>query len=111
MEEPTKIDRRRSGGVHIVETVNINQVIHKGPCVVSGAFITSIGAAGTVLIYDGDNALTPIKIPIASIDGTTFGSCFPNNIKFTKGIYVVVNAATTYATIAYKPLNPADCFK
>lgn len=90
------------------ELTNVSRVIHKGPCLITGFSVAGDGAAGVANLYDGENALGEHKCRVAVLDSTTFEWNLTHPVDFDKGIYIDVNAATTFVTICYIPESWKD---
>jgi len=93
--------------IFISKMVNVNTVILVGPCIVGCITIAGDGAVGDCDIYDGENAQAERKYHLETVAGITAVGTAGSLKKFEHGIYVVVNAATTFVTVEYIPL-PAD---
>ncbi len=93
--------------IFIPRLVNVNTLIHKGPCIVGNIVISGDGAAGDCDIYDGENANAERKYHLEVASGYSFAIGAATLKKFNYGIYIVVNAATTFVTVEYVPL-PMD---
>jgi len=90
------------------EITNASRVIHKGPCLVTGFCVAGDGAAGVANLYDGENDLGEHKCRITVLDSTTFEWSLTHPVDFDKGIYIDVNAATTFAMVSYIPESWKD---
>ena len=90
------------------EMDNVSRVIHKGPCLVTGFTVTADGAAAEADLYDGQNASGRHVAKIMALDGTTFEWHLQHPVDFDKGIYVHVNADTTYVMVCYIPESWKD---
>ncbi len=78
-------------------------LLHKGPCIVGNIILSGDGAAGDCDIYDGENANAERKYHLEVASGTSFATGAGRK-KFNYGIYIVVNATTTFVTVEYVPL-------
>lgn len=101
-ESPIPVIRKEPLVAHCRMT-NANVIIHKGPCLVVGITISADGVNADCDVYDGENANEERKFHLEALAGTTFGAQLWEGTDFDKGIYVVVNAATTFVTIQYIP--------
>jgi len=83
---------------------NYNGVVVEGACLLTGITVTAKGANGTADIYDGVNDNGEHKVEINVINNTTFAlnNIYPMPMDY--GIYLKVNANTTYVMIQYIPL-------
>jgi len=90
------------------ELTNTSRVIHRGPCLVTGFVVTAAGANGLADLYDGENVLGDHKSRIAAIDSTTFEWDLTHPVDFDKGIFIAVNADTTFVTVCYIPESWKD---
>ena len=91
-------------------TVNKSQIIWKGPCLLSGIGVTGDGAIGEIDIYDGENDNAPHKIKIKCISNTTFSMNAIHDPQFNNGIYVKVNAVTSFGWVIFIPQDKASKF-
>jgi len=87
------------------DLTNVTRVIHKGPCLVTGFSVAGDGAAGVANIYDGENALGEHKCRVTVLDSTTFGWDLTHPVHFEQGIFIDVNAVTTFVTVCYVPVS------
>lgn len=87
---------------------NVSQIIWKGPCLLGGAGVSGDGAAGEIDLYDGVNDSAEHKIKILCITSTTFAMYTINAPQFNYGIYMKVNAATTYGWVVFTPQDMAS---
>lgn len=85
------------------QLTNTSRIIHRGPCLVTAFSVAGDGAAGEADIYDGESDRGEHKCKVTVPNGTTFHWCLPNPVDFDKGIYIEVNAATTFVTVCYIP--------
>lgn len=85
------------------QLTNKSRIIHKGPCLVTAFSVAGAGADGTADIYDGESTSGEHKCRVSVLNGTTFHWCLPNPVDFDKGLYIAVNAATTYVTVCFIP--------
>lgn len=100
MEMPQKILLHPAHAQCIVSS----QIIHKGPCLITGFCVTADGAGGGAKLYDGESNLGELKARVLAINGTTFAWELPNPVDFDKGIYIEINVSgTTYVTVCYIP--------
>lgn len=91
-------------GVAHAELTNTSRIITKGPVLISNIFVNGDGVAAQVDIYDGLNNKGRHVYRINCIADDSKPVNLSSPIDFDFGIYVVVNAATTYVTIAYHTL-------
>jgi hypothetical protein len=84
---------------------NINRIIYKGLVEVVDIVISANGADGEVNIYDGQNDKGILKYKLSIKDGNSFGGFPTKPIFFHRGIFITVNAATTYYSIRIDPVN------
>lgn len=87
----------------LLKTVNVSQILHKGPCLISGVGVTGDGAAAEIDIYDGVNDKAEHKLKVMCLDGTTFSINAIDRPQFNYGIYIKVNAATTFGYVIWVP--------
>ena len=84
---------------------NTSSVLHLGPCIVGNIAISGDGAAGDCDVYDGENAKAERKYHLEVLTGVSFATGAAALKKFNYGVYVVVNAATTFVTVELIPLG------
>lgn len=94
--------------ISTAEMVNSTQVIHIGPVFVYSVIISGDGANADADIYDGENDKAERKFHLEALSGTTNPAPANSKIRFNKGIYIKVNAATTFVTVIFRPLEPGD---
>jgi len=85
--------------------VNANTVVLKSPGIVGNICIAGDGANGDCDIYDGENANAERKYHLEVLSGSTAEIGAGHFRKFNHGIYIVVNASTTFVTVEYLPLT------
>uniref|UniRef100_A0A6M3JK37 Uncharacterized protein n=1 Tax=viral metagenome TaxID=1070528 RepID=A0A6M3JK37_9ZZZZ len=83
--------------------VNVSQLVYSGACVVGGITISGDGAAGDCDVYDGVNTLAERKFHLEVLTGVTFSTGALQDNQFNHGIYIVVNAVTTFVTVSFRP--------
>lgn len=83
---------------------NASALVFKGACLVHSIFVGADGAAAQVDIYDGVGILGTHKYRINAISDDSKPLMLPVPTDFDNGIYVVVNANTTYVTVQYSPV-------
>lgn len=88
-----------------VEMTNSDRVMFRGPCLVSFIFVGSDGVAAQVDIYDGDSTLGEHKFRVNVIADDSKPISLPYPTDFDKGVFVDVNAATTFVSIQIHPLK------
>jgi len=100
-------------------TVEVNTAVHiaRGKVLVVGVSLSAGVAAGSVILYDGENNVSPVLLRMTAIIGDTVGQGWTHGILFEHGLFAAVSAVTLFATISYytgidehetKPLNGAD---
>jgi hypothetical protein len=80
---------------------NKTQVLYIGACKVKSITIYSDGADGDVTLYNGSSLKEIIKLKIGSLSNSSATGYFGDGIFFDRGIYVVVNASTTYYSVIF----------
>jgi hypothetical protein len=80
---------------------NKTQVLYIGACKVKSIVVYSDGADGDVTLYNGSSEKEVMKGKIGSLSNSAWGIFLGDGVIFDKGIYVVVNAATTFYTISF----------
>jgi hypothetical protein len=90
------------------KVVNTSGCIAKGPHEISWAMHAADGAVGSVIIYDGVNAEGHVRMRFHALGDTTFGMPTGCKVLCETGIYVEVENATDFATVAYKPCRWTD---
>lgn len=92
MEKSTLLDFR-----------NVTGRVYEGPVKVHSITIAGDGANGDCDIYNSLNVdATRRKLHLEVLSGTSHETVLKGTI-FDRGIYVVVNAATTFVTTEYEP--------
>ena len=82
---------------------NVSQIVHIGPCLLCAVCMSADGVAADCDIYDGSDVNGELKGHLEALIGTTFGLCLGRPTDFDKGIYLHVNAKTTFVTIQWIP--------
>jgi hypothetical protein len=88
-----------------VELVNADGIISTGPVLMHAACISGDGANADCDIYNGTNANATRKNHLEALSGTTFNWEPPCGSIYDLGLYVKVNASTTFVMATYKPLT------
>lgn len=88
------------------DETNTSRIINRGECLLSSILITADGADGEVDIYDGLSDNDEHKIKLLSPDTYSRNFNFSQPVHFRRGLYVKVNAATTYCTVSFLPTEP-----
>jgi len=91
-----------------VKLVNADSVINIGPVLMHAICIAGDGANADCDVYNGTNANATRKNHLEALSGTTFNWEPPCGVIFDLGVYVVVNATTTFIMVTYKPLTHAE---
>lgn len=86
--------------VIVTRHITSNTIINIGQCLFVGISVSGDGANGDCDVYDGTNAKAIKKFHIEVLSGTTH-SISGILTKFSKGIYIVVNAVTTNVSCDY----------
>lgn len=81
-----------------------NEVVVRGPCLLVGVWVSGDGAVGDCQVYDGVSTNDPQKIHLEVLAGTSFNFIPPDPVLFKRGIYVVINAATTKVTVTWRSI-------
>lgn len=87
------------------EYTNTSRIIHKGPLKISCVIVAAGGAAATCDIYDGESSSGDLKCHLEVANGLTYHWGPDVDVKFHKGLYIAVNAATTHVTVTFTPLS------
>ena len=73
------------------------------PCLVRHICLTADGSNNPIaLVYNGENANSPLKLALACLAKTHFGDCFDVPVYFSRGIYVTISTDITLFTIQYQ---------
>lgn len=88
--------------VYTVKLANTNECIHKGKCIVGNIVISADGVNGDADIYDGENDNGERKFHLEALSTTTFGTGASEEKDFDKGIYIKVNASTTFVSVSFR---------
>jgi hypothetical protein len=78
---------------------NKTQIVYIGECKIKSIVVYSDGADGDVTIYNGSSLKEVLKLKVGSVSNTSVLGNFGDGIVCDRGVYVVVNADTTYYTI------------
>jgi hypothetical protein len=89
--------------VEYIAGVTSKQVI-LGKCLLLSVVVAGDGADGDLQVYDGSGTGDPQKLHLEVLSGTSHTWRPAGPVRMLNGIYVVVNTATTKATIEYLPL-------
>lgn len=89
---------------HITMT-NLTGTIFKGSCLVYAIVVNADGADAQVDIYDGMNTSGEHKFRINTLSNTDRPIMLTVPTDFDYGIHIVVNAATTFVSVQYVPVN------
>ena len=103
-EQLEKSFKSYSCGYHS-KMVNSSGVVYLGKAEIAGITIIGNGAAAVVDIHDGENTKMEKRYRLVTADGTSFSVPFLKVDDFDYGIYVTVNAATTFVMIQYLPVS------
>lgn len=87
----------------ILKLVNFNQHVYDGECYLLGVSISGDGAVGDCDVYDGKNNTEERKLHLEVPSGETTPLVPGTVVKMARGIYVTVNAVTTFAMVVYSP--------
>lgn len=85
------------------ELVTASRVVHRGPALVVALSMSGSGATPDGQVYDGVNANGVEKIDLRCVINETVSPRLGPGIMCYTGIYVAVDAVTTYLTITYYP--------
>jgi len=95
--------------IPLTELTNTSRTIYKGPALLYSITISGDGAAGDCDVYDGVNSQGERKYHLEVGAGATVVVSLQNPVELDRGLYVKVNAATTFVTVQYEPLKePID---
>lgn len=86
-----------------LEHRNADSLIYKGACKVHSIFVDADGAAAQVDVYDGVDTTGERKFRINAISDDSKFLLFTEPAEFDMGVYIDVNAATTFVTIQVSP--------
>lgn len=80
-------------------------LLYKGPVLLESILVNADGAAAEVDVYDGENDRGEHKYRINCLSDDSKMICLPKPTDFDFGIYIKVNAATTFVTVQFSPVN------
>lgn len=89
----------------VIEVFNADGIVNAGPCLVYGVTLAADGANADVDVYDGVNANAKKVSHLEALSGTSFSLPFAGPVIFHRGVYLDVNATTSFVTVEYKPLS------
>jgi len=86
----------------VTESITEETLISSRPCLVRHICLTADGSNNPIaIIYNGENANSPLRLALACLAKTHFGDCFDLPVYFSRGIYVVISTDITLFTIQY----------
>ncbi len=85
--------------------LNASRAVHSGPALIVGFVISGSGADPDAQIYDGLNTNGRQIMDIRVLQNLGHSNNIRDGIECLTGIYVAVDAATTYVTILFYPGN------
>lgn len=88
------------------ESGNADRIINRGRALLGSVLVSSDGADGEIDVYDGVSAADPLICKILAPDTYSFQARFGEGVLCQRGIYIDVNADTTYFTVEYVPIEP-----
>lgn len=88
-----------------VEYTNTSRIIWRGPVEVCGVMLAADGADADCQVYNGESAKDEIKAHLEALSGTTFPWTIHHHVRFEKGLYIAVNAATSKVTVMFRPMK------
>lgn len=88
-----------------VEMRNVTGLVYDGPCVLHSASISGDGANADCDLYDGLSTTGRRRLHLEVLSGTSFDKHFRHGAIVDQGLYLVVNAATTFVTVEYTPIE------
>jgi len=100
------IHKPRGGPAH--KLVNSSQLVSAGPLWLCLATVAGDGANADCQIYDGIDTNGEKITHLEALSGTTFSLPIRDDILLRKGLYVVVNASTTFVTLLWYPAKKED---
>lgn len=93
---------------YLTKCYNYNVALSNRKCSLYGVVVSANGDAGEVKVYAGENANGELKAVIEVLDGDTKNISFVRPIVSYRGIFITVNAATTYFTATLKLHDEMD---
>lgn len=88
--------------------VTSSQIVSNGPSLIVGVAISGTGSNPDAQIYDGKNANGLMKLHLDCLQYTGWSPNIQPGVECLTGIYVVVDAATTYVLVQYYPANEVE---
>jgi hypothetical protein len=83
--------------------VNSSQILHRGPCLLTGAVAIGNGGENNVSFYDGPDANSEQKMILHSANHTTVSPVLPGGVEFHSALFVTVRADTNFVMAMYYP--------
>ena len=85
------------------EMRNVTGLINRGPVIVYDILVSADGANADCDLYGGGGTNEERKFHIETLSGTSIPWNSTRGTFFRKGLYLVVNAATTFVSITFVP--------
>lgn len=90
-----------------IEKFTVSSIVSMGACYLLAVSVSSDGAAGEVDLYEGLNTAGRHIVKVKAADGETEGFVLRIPQPLEHGLYIVVNATTTHATVQWSPAPKA----
>jgi hypothetical protein len=88
-----------------LDCINVTQLVAIGPIRVLSIIYAATAAASSASFYNGKNTDSVMKIRMSQALAVGQSIVFDRPPIFDKGLYIVVNAATTYITVQWEPVE------
>ena len=80
--------------------LNVSGRVSGGPCLLTGASVTGVGAAAKSILYDGVDLGGEKKLHLYAGLDLSFSPNIGQGILFERGVYLAVGAATDFVTLS-----------
>jgi len=84
---------------------NVTGLVNHGPCILYDVLMSADGANADCDLYDGDGTNDERKFHVETLSGTSISWNSKRGTLFRKGLYIVVNAATTFVSVTFVPFE------
>lgn len=93
---------------YTAEITNTSRIINRGECLLASVLLSADGANGEADIYDGFGDAGQHVAKLKMTDGLSQDWSLKHPVYLRRGLYVKVNAATTYVTVVFNPTEPLN---
>ncbi len=100
-----RVDRR---GMPRTKLASVSGCIYKGPCLVTALSISGTAATPDAQLYDGENSNGEQKADLRVVQDESFSPNLDGGVFCERGIYLTIDATTTYVMVTYYPAVPCE---